>query len=218
MFYSDIIRRVRNAAGDINVLQFTDAMLTDWINDAVRECAIQNTLLQKTATQNTVVGQQEYNLPTDILKLHSIHVNGEKMKIMTQQEWEELSGGQPAGTVGNSIPFQVFVWATKVNLYPPPSSVVPLKIMYIYDPPDWNGTNPTTTIPPLPNAYHHRLVPYCLAQVAQQDENQALYTNLMIQFQSGVIDLTVLHQEEEDLYPSIAVSSRDMGSYPSLEF
>lgn len=219
MFYDQIIRRVRNVAGDINVLQFTPEMLVDWINDAVRECAIENGLLQKTATQNTVVNQQEYNLPADILKLFSILVNGEKIAVSTLQEWEELSAGQPTGTPGTVAgPYQAYVWATKLNLYPPPSAVVPLKINYIYNPGDWDGTNGDTTSPPLPEPYHLRLVTYCLAQIAMQDEDYVKYQNLMDQFRTGVINLAHQAQQEDDLYPFISVASRDMGGYPSLEY
>lgn len=218
MFYDQIIRRVRNTAGDINVLQFTEEMLVDWINDAVRECAIENNLLQKIATQNTVANQQEYDLPTDIMKLHSIYINGEKLKILTLQEWEEVSGGQPTGVPTTGAPYQVYIWATKLNVWPPPSSVVPIKINYIYSPTDWDGADGDTEKPPLPENYHLRLIPYVLAQVALQDENMVLYEKHMGQFRSGVVDLAQQSQQEEDLYPFISVSSRDMGDYPALEY
>lgn len=214
MKYSEIIRRVRQTAGDINVLQFSDAMLVDWINDGVRECAIENNLLQKTATTNSQVGVQIYNLPTDILKLYSVTYDGEKLRVLTYQEWEELSAGVPTSTpppVGP--PQQCFVWAGKLNFYPPPTKIASFSVNYIYDPPDSAGADLTATVP-LPVSYHLRLVTYCLAQVALQDDDTEKYAIFMGQFRSGVIDLQQQGNQEEALYPFMSVATRDMGEWP----
>jgi len=216
--YSEIIRRVRQTAGDVLVLQFTDDMLVDWINDGVREVALENNLLQKTATSSTVIGVSQVTLPTDIMKLYSVQVDNEKIRILSYQEFEELSAGAPSGQPQTGSPSQCYVWAGVLNLAPPPDSVKPLKINYIYDPVDVATSNLAAS-PPIPSSYHLRLVTYCLAQVAMQDDDIEKANMYLAQFRSGVIDLRSQSETEEDLYPFISVSSRDMGEWPgSLEW
>lgn len=211
---SEVIRRVRQIAGDLAVLQFTDAILADWINDGVRECVIENNLLQKTASSNTVIGTSTYTLPVDILKLYSVQVNNEKLRVLNYSEFEQMGAGAPAGNQTNGAPNIAYVWAGVLNLFPPPDTVVSLKINYISEPVDWDGTNPTNTTPPIPSSYHLRVVTYCLAQVALQDEDVNKYNQFMTMFQSGVINLSNQINQEEDIYPSMAVSARDMGEWP----
>src|SRR6185369_16634832 len=93
MNIGELENRVRLLAGDPNGLIYSEAQLVLWINDAIKECAVGNGLLQKTAASNMVVGTDTYVLPTDILKLHSVIVDSEKIKVYTFQEWEELNAG-----------------------------------------------------------------------------------------------------------------------------
>jgi uncharacterized protein YaiE (UPF0345 family) len=215
MFYADLFRRVRNIAGDTSVLQVTQAMLYDWVNDCVREIVVSESLLQKTATSVLVINQQEYTLPTDILKLYSVMVNEEKIRVYTHQEWEELSAGYNDGlsmTI-KGMPNQCFVWAGKLNLYPPPDTAWNLKVNYIRQPVDAviGDTDEDADSPDLPDMYHLRIVTYCLAQVALLDEDTYRYNGLMADFRNGVLDLTHNQKQEEDLYPFMSVASRDMG-------
>lgn len=218
MLLSDVIRRVRNSAGDINALQFTDTMLYDWVNDAIKECALQNQLFQKSATQNTVAGTADYSLPTDIFKLHSVVVNSAKLPVLTLQQWEELNAGPNPPAATNSEPVQCYVWAGKITLFPTPDKAYTLKVNYLYEPAALTAANLADQLP-LPLAYHNRVVTYCLAQAALLDEDLIKYQNMMTMFTTGVIDLAANTQQEEDLYPFISTGTRDMGYYDSsLEY
>ena len=182
MIVSDVITRVRNVSGDLNSLQFTDATVFNWINDGIRECAVQNNLLQKRATSSTIVGTPDYNLPTDILKLHSVKFDEQRLQVLTLQEFEEQYGSSTMVTT-NGTPVVCYVWADKLTLYPKPSAVKSLVIDYIYDPALITaGANAL----PLPVGYHSRLVDYCLAQVAQQDDDLNRYSVKMQEFKTGV--------------------------------
>lgn len=211
MLVSDIMARVRSMASDNDAIQFSDVDLINWINDGIRECAKDNQLLQKTATQNFVVGTSAYDLPTDILKLHSIKVDGQKVRVLTLAEFEAYGGD----STDSGDPVVAYVWGGKANFYPKPSRVIPLTIEYTYDPPlVTNDTNPITgknVAPPLPVGYHVRLVDYCLAQVAQQDDDMPRYQLKMEEFRTGVHNMKDDATETEDYYPMIGVSSRDTG-------
>lgn len=215
MLVSDIVRRVRDAAGDLAVLQFSQTTLTDWINDGIRECVIENSLLQSRATSATVIGQTDYTLPADIFKLHSVYADGYKMEVMTLEEWEQSNTGVHGGTPeSGSQQFQCYVYAGVLTLWPSPTTVVPLVVNYTKLPTAITYTSgPDTWVPAspaIPEAFHNHVVAYCMAQVALQDDDLNKYTLFMGQFKSGVIDLKSV-RETDDLYPSISLSVRDSG-------
>lgn len=222
MLVSDIIGRVRRTVGDITVYQATDTAILSWIVDGIRECAIANTLLQKTATSNLVVGTNEYSLPTDILKLHSVWVDSVKIRMLTLQEWEELNAGDLAVTNDTSSgqPYQAYIWTNKLFLWPKPDTVYQLKVNYIYDPVENEASITTATelSSIIPISYQPRIVSYCLAQVALQDDDIAKYQLHMQEFTTGVQNLMEQSKQEEDLYPFPSISSRDMGGYEYGEY
>lgn len=205
MLVSDVVSRVRSAAGDTDALQFTDAQIYSWINDAVKECASTNQLLQKSATQTVVSGIGSYTLPTDILKLHSVKYDEGKLRIISlQQADEEFTLDTTTGT-----PVVGYIWANSINLYPiPDNSTKNLTLMYTQYPADITSGADSIGLPIM---YHRRIVDYCLAMVAEQDDNHTLYQAKMQEFHTGVQILKDDPEWEQDLYPSISVSSRDMG-------
>lgn len=210
MLVSDVTSRVRNTAGDINVLQFTDDMILQWINDGIRECAVGNNLLQKRATQAVVVGTGAYALPTDILRLHSVKYEGEKLPLYSLAEFEEFVGTQKTTDTTQSTPVAAYVWANQLNLYPIPAAAGELVVDYIYDPVLLTAAGDDLK-DSLPVGYHSRIVDYCLAQVALQDDNQNMYQLKMDEFRTGVHNLKDQPEQNQDVYPYMMVSDRDSG-------
>ena len=209
--YSDLLTQVRSMAGDTNVLQFSDVDIMNWLNNAVRECAIINNLLQVDASSNTVIGTFQYAVPADILKLHSIKYNTKKLRVMTLQEFDNEYEAVDFSVKG--VPQVAYVWAGQIVLYPAPDSVKALKVEYIRDPPNVTDANKAVTDVPLPVGYHQRLIDYCLAQVAQQDDDMQRYQIKMQEFMTGVQSLKDQPEYTQDLYPFISVASDDMGDY-----
>lgn len=205
MRVSDIIRRVRNIAGDVDVQQFTDGDIIRWINDACRECASDNQLLQKKATLTVTRGIGGYSIPDDILKLHSIRYDDSKLAILSLQEAEEKGiEGSSTGTPDFS-----YLWAGKIELYPTPdNNSSTLVVYYTRIPVEVEGE---MSEPDLPAPYHARLVDYCLAQVAQQDDDLNRYQLKMQEFRTGVQNLKDQPEWNNDLYPYMVVSDRDAG-------
>lgn len=204
---TDVISRVRSIAGDNNVLQFTDANVIDWINDGMRECVTDNSLLQKTATQNTTAGVGTYALPADILKLHTIKYDYDKLPVLTQEEWDKEFDGD-GSTKGS--PVNAVVWAGSVTLFPVPPDAKLLQIYYIRSPLEVTDATKTNELE-LPILYHRRIVDYCLAMVAEQDDDMNRYTAKMDEFKTGVANIKDHPESTVDLYPSISVADRDMG-------
>lgn len=209
MKVSDVVTRVRSITGDTVAIQFSDDELISWINDGIRECAIWNNLLQKRATQAAVVGQGDYDLPPDILKLHSIKFNNNKLPVRTLEEFESQ---YPGASDETGTPDVCYIWAAKLTLYPAPGTTDPLVVDYLYTPALHVNDGPgRDTELYLPVGYHSRIVDYCLAQVAQQDDDISRYQLKMQEFQTGIQQLKSEPESTYDLYPSISVSPRDVG-------
>lgn len=203
----DVASRVRTIAGDENSLIYTDSVIVNWINDAMRECVVDNMLLQKTGTVPTVIGQNEYDLPTDVLKLYSIRYDNGKLPVYTLEEFDELvsTDGSDRGD-----PVAALIWAGKIRLWPVPDKVKDLKIEYSYSPTLFTVNDYDENEIPLPVLYHRRIVDYCLAMVAEQDDDMNRYQIKMDEFRSGVQNLKDHGESTHDLYPMISVESRDM--------
>lgn len=214
MKVEDVVKRVRSSAGDLTALQFDNSTLLDWINDGVRECVIENNLLQARARSRTSVGRDNYNLPDNIFKIHSVTVDGMKLEVLTLEQWEERNASESGQKGGNNEPFQCYIFAGVLTLWPPPATEKELVINYTKMPPSIKyNESPEGFVPcdlPIPEAFHNRIVTYCLAQVAFQDDDFVRYQSLMLEFTTGMRDLKNIDQTE-DLYPFISVSSRDMG-------
>ncbi len=92
-----------------------------------------------------------------------------------------------------------------------PDQVKDITIEYSADPPQYIIEEVGTKELTLPVGYHQRIVDYCLAQVAQQDDDINRYNMKMMEFKTGVSQLSDQAEYNNDLYPSISVSDRDAG-------
>ena len=213
MLISEVIKRVRVLAGDISALQFSDEDAIAWVNDGIRECAVTNNLLQKTASSTTVSGQAIYALPPDMLKIHSIKVGGRKLREITQAQYDDQYATEDVVPMEKGNPQVCYIWAGQLNLYPVPDSVVNLRVDYLYEPVAvTKEASSLASAVPLPVGYHSRIVDYCLAQVFLQDGDANGYTAKMTEFKTGVSELKDQPESTYDEYPSIGTSNRDMGS------
>lgn len=203
MLVQDIVRRVRETAGDTAVLQFGNATVTDWINDAVRECVQRNFLLQAKGQAVLEKDKRSYNLPDDIFKIHSILVDTLKVEILSLEEWENYNFDLTA--VGN--PTTACVYAGRIELYPIPQTEGVLYVNYLEQPKEIRYINDginegySPNSPPIPLEFHLRIVTYCLAQVALQDDDYMKYQAMISEFNTGVVDLNHLKNQTDAHYP-----------------
>jgi hypothetical protein len=202
MLVSDIFARVRTQFSDEAGIQLTDAIIMRWINDAMRDIAINNNLLQVRATTPSVVGQDEYGTPTGMLTLHTVRYDGLKLKKISVQEADQTIAN---GTLSDTP--QVF-WEEAGNfvLYPVPKAVKTITTIYTRTPVEVAAGGDT---PELPIQYHNRIVEYCIAQAAEMDDNPQLASMKMQQFEGKVTQHKDQDFEGNDFYPQISVSERD---------
>lgn len=203
---AQISLHVKRQFGDEAGAQITDADVIRWVNDAQRELALNNNLLQVRATTTLVATQTEYSLPTDILTLHSIKFKGVSLMGISLQEADALiSTADP--TTGR--PTHYWMWANGLSVYPTPDSSVVDVITLYYTRQPVDVVN-TTDYPELPVQYHNRIKEFCLAQAYELDDNLQGAQMKMGQFTQGADKLKDNESwQQRDVYPSITVGADD---------
>lgn len=206
MLVSEIATRVKRQFGDEVGAQITDEDIIRWINDAQRELAVSNDLLQTTATTAIKKGQDQYHLPPDILQLRSVRVAGRKLAFLSPDQAAEWTPNLNSEAKGKPTHFTQ--WSLKIDLYPTPDydDANDLQLYYTRNP---LLVKTTTDTPELPQQYHNRIVDYCIAQAHELDDNMESYRIKMEQFTSGAAALNGLDQIATEAYSSISVTTRD---------
>ena len=204
---SDIAIRVKRQFGDEDGAQITDADILRWINDAMRDIALRNNLLEVKAATATVAGTQDYALPTDLLTLHSVRYGTNKLKSLSLQEADEF---MDTDSTNKGVPAYYSMWGQTISLYPiPQDSITSLNIYYTRQPLVVSDNSQT---PEIPAVYHLRLVEYCIAQAFELDSEPDSYAAKMAQFNQGVQSTKDNSEwKQRDFYPSIFVSLDDTG-------
>lgn len=216
MLVSEIATRVKRTFGDENGAQISSADIYRWINDAMRDIAINNNVLQVSATLATTANTPSLSIPAGILKMHSVRWLGIPLQGLSVQEADELiagpgysaAQGYPVGT-----PTHYWLFAGKINLYPAPvaDGTTDLVLYYTKVPTEVAADGDT---PELPVQYHNRLVEYCVAMAQEIDGNLEAYQMKMSQFSSNVNDLkSVDDWRTQEFYPSITPSVADTGDF-----
>lgn len=204
MNVGEIATRVKRQFGDEAGAQITDADIIRWINDAQREIAVNNNLLQVSGTVPTTAGNGEYSLPADLLTLRNVYVDGRKLNGISYEDAveQDLEESTATGEVQ-----KYWIFANKFNLYPVPGTTGSLRVHYTKRPVDVAVTG---DIPEVSQQYHNRIVEYCIAQAYELDDNVESYRSKMQQFQDGMEKLKG-HEDwqTQAVYPSITVSAND---------
>lgn len=207
MNLSDIKNRVKRQFGDESSAQITDADIIRWANDAMIDIALKNNCLETKATANLVASQQEYDLPADILRLQSVRYNGNRLKVMSMQELDELVGDSSTGA-GDPVAYTLY--ANKIMLYPTPDSSVADGLSIYYNKTPTQLAN-DADIPELPTGYHPRIVEFCLTMAYELDEDWQAAGNKAAQFVDGLNNLRADDtQYDETAYPTITVLVDDL--------
>jgi hypothetical protein len=207
---ADIKMRAKRSFGDEASVQLFDADIIRWINDAMKEIAQQNDLLETLATTVLVVGTAEYTFPTDMLTLRAIRVGNKKLEFLTLQQADEFITNyeNPTG-YQTGQPTHFWVWANKFTLYPTPdsSSATDIKTYYTRMPVDVAND---VDIPELATIYHARIVEYVLQQAYEMDEDWQASSTKAAQFNNGLNNLKDSDWNERNAYPTITVLEDDL--------
>src|SRR5687768_3646573 len=130
MMVSDVITRVQRQFGDEASVQIDQADIIRWINDVAKEIAVQNDLGQATATQNSVVGQNLYTVPANMLAIRSIYYDSLKLDFFTRAEYDQYINANDPKETSSGTPIIYTRHVDDLLLYPKPDTVKEIKIWY----------------------------------------------------------------------------------------
>lgn len=177
MILSDVKIRVKRTFGDESAVQVTDDDITRWANDAQRYIVLNNDdILQKSAVLSSVVGQQDYALPTDLLNLISVHYRVQDalsyfhMTYHSFAQFDSAIDGWDGLVYGSGQPSIYTVFENVLKIFPVPAidSVDGIKYYYNRKPTDLVSDSDSID---LPIEYHNAVVAYCMSQAYELDEN-----------------------------------------------
>jgi hypothetical protein len=215
MNVSEIQTYIKRQFGDESGVQVTDADILRWINSAQKQIILQNeSLMEKTSTTSTVVAQQSYDLPVDLLKLNSISYKSStsvpyyRIKGYSLAEFnEKIDGWDGTAETGNPICYTIS--ENKIIVYPVPSTAVTngLKIYYNRKP---VLVTSVIDVPELPELYHDTIVKWCLQQAFEMDEDWDAVGNKAQEFDT---ELKLLRGKDDwkvqEKYPIVTVNYDD---------
>lgn len=207
--------RVRRQFGDTGSVVITDQAMYDWINDAMREIVLDQKLLRVKSTSQTVIGQQNYGFPSDLLRLDHLSVNGEALdQTSTQEIGRTIENMDDSINYPRGVPSQYWVYGRELFLYPAPSSSTSMTIYYYRNPVEVTAMVNT---PELPAEYDNRIIEYCLSQAAELDDDDTRAQLKRQQFDVG-LDRTKDEQEGgQDFYPNMGVPLADAYGYSYID-
>lgn len=211
MKVSDVTVRVQHQFGDEASVQISEADIIRYINDACREIAVQQELTPATATQNSVISQTIYALPSDMISIRTIYYDNKKLKFFKRTEYDEYINEHDPNEEQSGTPWLWTRWGSNFQIYPKPDTIETIKLLYLQRP---IQVDEATDDIPLPDEYFSRVVEYCLKQAYQTDEDWEAAGQMDGQFQDGLMRL----KEHETIatteyYPSITTLPEDSGYY-----
>lgn len=167
---SQLLTRVRSQFFEDTAAFLSDANdIYPYMSDAEMELANDCGCAQGTdSTTSTVAGTQEYARPSDCLRIEILRWNGVKLKKVSLERYETISGSYYGMTATQGNPVYYYEWGESVGLYPVPATVATLKYYYIKRPPAVTAVSTAFTIA---EEFHSDIVDYCLFRAYMKDED-----------------------------------------------
>lgn len=207
MIVADIISRTKRTFGDESGAQVTDDDIIRWINDGQNEIAQLHELLESIATTKTYAGVPDYELPSNMVRLKAVYVNGAPLEVLTTQQFDESIARYSEGAPPKGNSYIVTSWGNKISLYPTPVDEQELRLRFVCFPAPVE--KPTDELN-IPLRYHNRLVEYVLQQAYELDEN---FDAMGVKSQQFAQNMSQnLGDEQHDVsatYPVITVREED---------
>lgn len=209
-----LLADVRDHLDEATANQWTDAMLTRWINEGLKDIARRAEVIQDRATIPALVGVQEYTLPVDMHRVYRVEYQrtGDNQKYSLEyKDFNNLdavwwtSQGITEGT-----PMYFTMWgmppAAKVVIYPKPSSAGSFTVFYYRQPATLVSGGDVAEIP---SGWESLVVLYCEYMALRRDADPR-WQEAKSLYESGYNDLYELTRRWSDQAGSVEVAGGGM--------
>ncbi len=163
----DIINDSRQRYNAVGDAFFSDIELMGHVYEAELELSQETDSIEKIYTTSTVIGQREYDYPTNALQIVRVTYNGQRLIPIDFKEDDALTGNREESTF-TGTPSTYAIFSDRLFLRPMPDAVQTLKI-YTFDSPSELTT--TTDSLTTPERYRPFIKDYVLSQMFAKDKN-----------------------------------------------
>lgn len=172
---TQIIEGARNKYNATSDNFYSDQELLGVIYQACLELAIETECIERTYETTTVIDQQEYNYPTNIISIKRITYNGRKLEPVTFREDDRLTLYNQA-TTQSGTPQYYTIFNETIALRPIPDDVQELKVWGTSEPQIIDSIQAPLEIP---SRFHYGITDFVSAYLAEKDQNFSFATNLL---------------------------------------
>jgi len=171
MTLAQIEEAARNKYNSIGSSFYSSQEIYNLIYEAELNMCREGLILENTVSTSTVIGQQTYDYPTDVIAFKRVTWNGIKLTPIDFRLDDQL-------TLNNSItdqtqdPQYYWTWNNQIYLRPIPSSVNTLT-MYVYKQPSYITSGGTVEAPEL---FHMDIVNFVVSEMAFKDKQGDIAT------------------------------------------
>jgi hypothetical protein len=135
--------------------QWSDAEITNWLNEGQRDVARRAEVLQANASIPTTVGVQQYDAPPDVIRIHRVEWSAGANQPIYPLEYRDFNSMDSVWWTSQAITQSRPVWWTawgfppnlKLVLYPKPASSGALKLFYYRMPVDMVSDTDNADVP-----------------------------------------------------------------------
>lgn len=179
----DVITYVKRQFGDESGVQITNDDIMRWANQAQMEIVNKNPIIQATATQDAVVGQQTYDPPPDIIQIESVMFDNCILEPKGFEDIRAALGPDNGGTSG--IPGMWYTWANKLYLWPTPDRIKQIAVNYSKAPTVLTSEADLLSVP---DRYFDRVCEYVNSKAYELDEDWNAHQVQRQQFEDKLLE------------------------------
>lgn len=211
MNLAEIKTAVKRQFGDESGAQITEADITRWANDAVRDIVRKVELTNQHQETAAVGGDGSYELPSNFMYIARVTYNNRLIREKKMQDLD-LESNNIDGT-SSGEPVSYYIWNSTLYLYPAPASsgTGNLDIWYVSQPTTLADDN---AIPEIPAYMHEDIVRYCLARAKELDEDWQAAQMLDSDYEARIMQARYEKSAQPtDSYPSVRILPGDDGGF-----
>jgi len=165
---TQIINAARNKYNAIGDSFYSDQELLDLLYEGCLDLTKKvPDIIEAIYSTTSVASQQEYDFPTNTIKIKRITYAGRKLKPITMREDDSITGLNQAST-SEGTPQYYFVWNNTISLRPIPSTSSDTIKIYSLNEPAALTISSTLEIP---TQFHMDLVNFILTGMCAKDSN-----------------------------------------------
>lgn len=205
----EIKTAVKRQFGDESGAQITEADITRWANDAIRDIVRKVEITNQHRETSVVVGDGGYELPDNFMYIARVTYDNRLINERKLVDLDLQSTG--VDSAGTGTPEAYYIWSNTLYLYPAPSSAGTgnLDIWYVSQP---TALAVDEDIPEIPTYMHEDIIRYCLARAKELDEDWSASQALSNDYEARIMQARYEKSAQPtDSYPSIRTLPGDDG-------